>query len=76
MAEHFVEHQQFWRDQFGDEIFDTEADRFFTFANQPFNHVVLPLRQIPRPVKMSARPNHYQIRAEIFTRLKSLGGHP
>lgn len=76
MAEHFVKHQQFWRDRFGDAMFDTEADRFFTFANQPFNEVMVPLRQISRPVKMSERPNHYQIRSEIFTRLKDLGEHP
>lgn len=73
LAERFVAHQQFWRAEFGDEIFETEADRFFTYSHQPFHNVTIAMRQISRAVKMSKRPNHYAIRTEIFERLKHLG---
>jgi hypothetical protein len=76
MAEHFVKHQQFWREHFGDDIVDTEADRFFTFSNQPCQQVDQGVRQIARPIRMSARPNHYAIRSELFRRLRTLGSHP
>ncbi len=76
MAEQFVEQQQFWRAEFGDAIFEAEADRFFTFSHRPFNHAVVAMRQFARPVKMSSRPGHYAVRAEIFRRLSEMGGRP
>lgn len=72
MAEQFVERQQRWRDAFGDEVFEAEADRFFTWTHWPHNEVHLPMRQIRRPVRMSDRPNHYKTRDEIFRRLKEM----
>lgn len=35
-----------------------EADRVFTFLNQPHNPIVMPIRKVERPVALWKRPEH------------------
>lgn len=70
MAERFVAEQATWRREFGDEIFEAEADRFFTYAHRPWQTIVMPIRQLARTVRMCERPGHYQTRDQIIKKLK------
>lgn len=72
MARTFVAQQKFWRNKFGNEIFETEADRFFTFSHRPFNNIHMPFEQVRRPGCMSDRPEHYRVRDMIFKTLKEM----
>lgn len=68
----FLDQQRYWREKFGDEVFEMEADRMFTFQHQPHNTVVMPITELARRVRMSHRPDHYQTRDSIFKTLRSL----
>lgn len=74
MATQFVEEQATWRGLLGDQVFEEEADRAFTFRNGPHNTIVMPIAQIWRPVRMSDRPGHYRTRDEVIRKLKEYAG--
>jgi hypothetical protein len=72
MAQTFVRQQDFWRREFGDQVFETEADRFFTFSHRPFNQIHMERLEMRRPGCMSDRPDHYNVRQRVFNRLKEM----
>jgi hypothetical protein len=49
-----------------------EADRVFTFLNQPHNSILLPIRKIERNTSLWKRPNHAQILQGIIHQLHAL----
>jgi hypothetical protein len=72
MVEDFMEHEGFWRNKFGDEIFENETDRLFTYANQPHNSIFMPITQFQRPVKMCERPGHYAVKDMVLRTLREM----
>ena len=58
-----------WIDRYGG-VDAMEADRIFTYFTQPHNSVLMPIRQVDRPVKMCERPGHYTIRDQIIRQLQ------
>ena len=74
MVTEFVEEQQTWRDLVGDQVFEAEADRVFTFRHGPHNSVVMPIWQFRRPVRMSDRPDHYRTKDRVIKTLKEWAG--
>jgi hypothetical protein len=71
LCERFVELEQELRRMFGDDLFFTEADRIFTFLNQPHHTVEMPIMMFQRNTdRLSSRPNHYHDRQQVFSILK------
>ena len=49
-----------------------EADRIFSYLNQPHNSVVMPIRIIERATRMSDRPDHYDRLRKVMSQLGTL----
>lgn len=70
MVMKFLDQEAELRRFFGDRIFEEETDRLFTYLNRPHKSIIMPIQQFNRPVKMSARPDHYQRKDWVINRLK------
>jgi hypothetical protein len=68
----FVDSLPYWNEIFGADVVAMEADRIFTFVNQPHNSVIMPIMQFARRVKMCERSGHYQLKDRMIKRLKEL----
>lgn len=56
-----------------DEHLQREADRIFTYLNQPFNTVVMPHEDLfQTPDRMGLQPNHYTSMQEALEKAKTL----
>lgn len=72
MAERFMADEGKWRKKFGDELYEQEADRIFTFVNRPHNNVSMPYREFRRQGCMSMRHDHYKIRDRMIRELRDM----
>lgn len=63
-------------DKFGiDDLFLNEADRVFSFLNQPFNSVNIPVKNLPKAYaqdRMSLQSDHWKNLGRMINRLESL----
>lgn len=73
MAQRFLQHQAFWREKYGDAIFESEADRFATWENRHDQRpVIMAFGQKARSVKMCERPGHYALRDRLLKDLRGM----
>jgi len=49
-----------------------EADRIFTYLNQPFNSIVMRHEDLPQIDRMSLEPDHYNSLHEVLKKLASV----
>lgn len=61
-------------DKYGldDEHLPREADRIFTYLNQPHNSIVMPHQDVNQVNRMSNEPRHYDYIREVLEKLKTL----
>ena len=60
-----------WQKRYG-AVDEMEADRIFTYFARPHNSILMPIREVRRSVRMSARVDHYSIRDSIIRQLKDI----